>query len=51
MDRASLGDLDEPGPLLCRQVPDELQVSLDPVDPPFLGHALRAVGRVDPRVP
>ena len=51
MDGASLGDLDQAGPLLTRQVADELEVPFDPVDPPFPGLALRAVGGVDLRVP
>jgi hypothetical protein len=51
VDGASLRDLHEAGPLLTRQVSGELDVPFDPVDAPLLRLAVRAVSRVDLRVP
>ena len=50
MDRALLGNLEKLQLLPFAQLPGDLDVQLDPINPPFLGLAFGAVDGMDPRM-
>src|SRR5438309_5568067 len=50
MDRATVGDFHKLGPLFGCERAGELNLPLDPIDFPYLGLAIGAIGRVNFRV-